>query len=344
MPDSTDPNSAGVVSGAFDRLEAFARRTPPGALAAAQAAGMVSFPATLAAVQHFVFRPLRLCAHHRILGTLGGAAAVAVAGVAAHHTFFTIACHDVVRRYAAGNIEPEELLEELRDTCVTQAQDLVQHANDMLEVVSTQQPLPPPQPPRSQEEIEELLQLYDPRRWLPPDRHALEASVWRNRERLLTAGVALGVFVAVGGRFRAVAPSSLWHPGAFARGSVPARGAAYAGSSQKEALNDFGRRTGCHSCGDRRAAPYIGDHMPPNSLVRAGESQRFYPHCKRCSNAQGGSLSSRKHRVITHASSFRIYHIWPPVAPIIAVAMGWRGGSNDGDSWWEWITGGGSSV
>lgn len=124
-----------------------------------------------------------------------------------------------------------------------------------------------------------------------------------------------------GRRFRFVVPSSLWHPGAFARSSIPAPSHAYANPTEKRALVEFGRQfgtslsllslhfllaslsdscgsnqrwvelredtiqptmaslLGCHSCGTRRATSYIGDHMPPNSLCRSGQKQRFYPHC-----------------------------------------------------------------
>jgi len=54
-------------------------RSDPACIAAGQAVAMVTFPAVLAGVQAYVLRPLRICAHQRVLGNVPLLAIVAVA-------------------------------------------------------------------------------------------------------------------------------------------------------------------------------------------------------------------------------------------------------------------------
>ncbi|KAL9962377.1 hypothetical protein ACROYT_G031473 [Oculina patagonica] len=126
---------------------------------------------------------------------------------------------------------------------------------------------------------------------------------------------SLVVFKLLGGKFRSVLPSNLIHPGAFARSYIPAKGQNYASNAVKQKLGSLGKKYGCHTCGKRWRASFVGDHMPPNKLVRKGQQQRFYPQCTSCSNLQGAALSSmsRQLRVKTHGSSLRLYHLWLPL-------------------------------
>lgn len=132
---------------------------------------------------------------------------------------------------------------------------------------------------------------------------------------------SLVVFKILGGRFRSVLPSSLLHPGAFARKYIPAKGQDYASAAVKKRLRLLGRKHGCHSCGRRWWTSYVGDHMPPNKLVREGQQQRFYPQCTHCSNLQGAALSSmsRLRGIKTHGTSLRHYHLWLPLPLPLAV-------------------------
>ena len=52
-----------------------------------------------------------------------------------------------------------------------------------------------------------------------------------------------------------------------------------------------GKKYGCHSWGKRWSTSFVGDHMPPNKLVRKGQQQRFYPQCTSCSNLQGECMN-----------------------------------------------------
>ena len=93
------------------------------------------------------------------------------------------------------------------------------------------------------------------------------------------SSVVLGgaCFLALGGRFRALSPSSLSSLGAFAntkKGSLPAT-LAYATRSERSTIQELGRRFGCHTCGARpwplwaRAQlRYNADHMPPLAEVK----------------------------------------------------------------------------
>lgn len=119
-------------------------------------------------------------------------------------------------------------------------------------------------------------------------------------------------FKLCGGRFWAVAPSSVTHLGSYARASLPAT-ERYATAAQRLQIERLGKLWGCHTCGSHRwtllprigtpNVQFVGDHMPPKSvaeqlnksllfrLLRRKVRYRFYPQCIRCSNQQGSLLS-----------------------------------------------------
>jgi hypothetical protein len=131
-----------------------------------------------------------------------------------------------------------------------------------------------------------------------------------------TSSVLLGgaCFTALGGRFWALSPSSLSTLGAYAntaQASLPAT-LAYASGAERTAIQQFGRRFGCHTCGarpwllrGRTRLRYHADHMPPLAEVKvmnrqlwrrvlsAPVQQRFYPQCSSCSSKQGRLLAER---------------------------------------------------
>ncbi|EDV20357.1 uncharacterized protein TRIADDRAFT_61091 [Trichoplax adhaerens] len=135
--------------------------------------------------------------------------------------------------------------------------------------------------------------------------------------------VAAGItFKIAGGRFKSVLPSSFFKAGAFAHSCIPAKGQMYATKKEKWLLTSLGRKYGCHTCGSRRSKFYFGDHIPPNTLLRKGEQQVFYPQCNQCSSLQGGLLSGNKSnfKLKTHALSLRLYHLYLPF-PFILMAI-----------------------
>jgi RHS repeat-associated protein len=81
--------------------------------------------------------------------------------------------------------------------------------------------------------------------------------------------------------------------GKFAGESIAARSTARDFSkAEREALNEIGNKTGCHTCGTKdpgtKSGNYIPDHQPVSSLKEVDEVQKLYPHCIDCSRKQGG--------------------------------------------------------
>lgn len=65
---------------------------------------------------------------------------------------------------------------------------------------------------------------------------------------------------------------------------------------EQAAINDIGRRNGCHRCGRREpgtpSGNFVGDHQMPKSM---GTPTRIYPHCLGCSMSQGGLVRGRRY-------------------------------------------------
>lgn len=83
--------------------------------------------------------------------------------------------------------------------------------------------------------------------------------------------------------------------GPHAGDSIPARGTARDfTAAEREAIDDIGARTGCHTCGTRspgtKSGHFVPDHQPPSSLL-GGESQRLFPQCIFCSRDQGLAIA-----------------------------------------------------
>jgi RHS repeat-associated protein len=82
-------------------------------------------------------------------------------------------------------------------------------------------------------------------------------------------------------------------PGIFAGESIPARGAARNfTAAERNAINEIGNNTGCHTCGTTQAGTksgnFVPDHQPPSALA---PSTDLYPQCIDCSRMQGGTVS-----------------------------------------------------
>ena len=93
---------------------------------------------------------------------------------------------------------------------------------------------------------------------------------------------------------------STLEPGQHARESIPARGAGRDFTvAEREAVNEIGRKHGCHTCGTRnpgtKSGDFIPDHQPPSQLA-PGQPQRLFPHCKACSLRQGGEVNAELRR------------------------------------------------
>lgn len=153
---------------------------------------------------------------------------------------------------------------------------------------------------------------------------------------LVSAVSSAVIFRALGGRFSAVLPSHLLRPGAFAKEWLPAiKGPRYATDKEKEVIQTFGKRYGCHSCGKKRGTSFVCDHQPPTKCLLQNETnsnlsllQRFYPQCNRCSLLQGGLLNSNGANgtslkfIRTHPFRLRLYHTFLPIPLAIAYLRG----------------------
>ena len=89
--------------------------------------------------------------------------------------------------------------------------------------------------------------------------------------------------------------------GPYAGESIPARGTGrnYT-SAERNAVNQIGSETGCHTCGitipGTKSGNFILDHQPPSALVKPVTPQRLFPHCDNCSPRQGGEVSAVKRK------------------------------------------------
>lgn len=137
--------------------------------------------------------------------------------------------------------------------------------------------------------------------------------------------VLSGVFAfrMLGGRFSSLAPSDVAHKGAFAlqRACLAARDARYATDRQRALITQFGRKFGCHSCGRRFFTEFISDHQPPNKVAAGRVSQKYFPQCRACSQIQAGSLSAGRQAIVPHYRTLRLYHLWVPLGPLVAMTF-----------------------
>jgi len=191
-----------------------------------------------------------------------------------------------------------------------------------------------------------------------------------NRDRVaLDAALGVALYAVMGGRFRTVMPSDLRYPGANASASLPAAGEGYIGEAQRQELQYFFQRFGCHHCGSR-FGKVVGDHMPPNKYAHAdpprllrslrrlkpirpvlralnlqGVRQRFYPQCGGCSQRQAAAVRANRKVLAFHVAAVPagalasclvgLRHFDASVSPAawcrrVSHSLGWRSGSGSG--------------
>ena len=131
-------------------------------------------------------------------------------------------------------------------------------------------------------------------------------------------------------------PSSLLTVGVYAhsRGSI-ASTSEIATAAQRTRIQYFGKRFGCHHCGNRQMLArktlglnFIADHMPPTKIVKDMNSewwrkllsvkigQRLYPQCQKCFQLQGMAVKNMIHKTIFHFTP-SLQHLAPAVAFLI---------------------------
>ena len=130
------------------------------------------------------------------------------------------------------------------------------------------------------------------------------------------AALALLSYKLLRGKLQHVAPSDLYKVGSYMRHTLPAfRGSQYASTAEKQVLQVFGRKYGCHHCGMRYGrmlnklanrrwlGGFIGDHIPPNKYAHGSKGsskgaaastakikQLFLPQCTTCSSKQSAAV------------------------------------------------------
>ncbi len=89
----------------------------------------------------------------------------------------------------------------------------------------------------------------------------------------------------------------LLSPGPFAQKSILAGPSPRPTAQQQKDINDLGNKFGCHSCGattpGTKSGNWIGDHQNPTALNPPGTLQFYFPHCKKCSTAQGPAVQKK---------------------------------------------------
>jgi RHS repeat-associated protein len=97
------------------------------------------------------------------------------------------------------------------------------------------------------------------------------------------------------------AASASQHPtlkvGPFAGESIPARSKVQKFTqAERDAVNEAGNTTGCHTCGTKvpgtKSGNFVPDHQPVSKLIPDGTPQRLYPQCLSCSQTQGGATAA----------------------------------------------------
>jgi hypothetical protein len=158
-----------------------------------------------------------------------------------------------------------------------------------------------------------------------------QGGFYLSRENIvLNALFGVVAFKVLGGSYRNLMPSNVIHPGALARGSIPARGPKYANDVEQGLIQDLYKKYGCHHCGRKRGLS-IADHMPPNVIAHgrgwAGNGppseaqsfftrlastlplpkispkvvqQRLYPQCTDCMKVQSAALRHGKKALVFH--------------------------------------------
>lgn len=125
-------------------------------------------------------------------------------------------------------------------------------------------------------------------------------SVAVSSEGMFTIALA-PVAVAMAARPETSVPlRSTLRPGPHASESIPARGPGRDfTAAERKAVNEIGRKHGCHTCGTKnpgtKSGDFIPDHQPPSQLA-PGQPQRLFPHCKACSLRQGGEVNAELQR------------------------------------------------
>ena len=237
------------------------------------AAGALLYPATLAAVQHTILKPLRVGAHSRVVGTVFGLGSIVCAASVASEGFIGAgrATSAGLKAHRNGADAPDAIQEGLHHALVVRrprsAVDVAASSRHHREHGSS------PSISLARSILAAIAALGQDGTLEHVSVAAIDmANAVLHSDRTAAAfiyGSTAAIWVLLcGARLRAVCPSNLMSPGAFARVSIPARRFIHATPKEKGLNNTAGDRFGCHSCGRKEAkGRYVADHQPPSKLV-----------------------------------------------------------------------------
>eukprot|EP00164_Ancoracysta_twista_P007447 GFYU01010573.1.p1 GENE.GFYU01010573.1~~GFYU01010573.1.p1 ORF type:complete len:314 (-),score=45.76 GFYU01010573.1:327-1268(-) len=167
-----------------------------------------------------------------------------------------------------------------------------------------------------QSQVSALRRWWSGRPFESVDRFMSTVSRLPDENKLFFGTVVASVvtFRLVGGRFRGMCASDLFHYGSYARRSIPAPSQAYATTTERVAITSLGRMHGCHTCGKQFGTEFIADHQPPNKYATLSTKQVFLPHCVSCSQRQSTACATDVRTLLTpYWLAFRLYHVWCPL-------------------------------
>jgi hypothetical protein len=83
-------------------------------------------------------------------------------------------------------------------------------------------------------------------------------------------------------------------PGPYAGEPIPAGPGKKPNTEKQDQINASGDKFGCDTCGapdpGTSSGNWIGDHQTATALNPPGQLQYYLPHCRFCSNSQGGLI------------------------------------------------------
>eukprot|EP00056_Hartaetosiga_gracilis_P007508 m.109070 g.109070 ORF g.109070 m.109070 type:complete len:382 (-) comp12725_c0_seq1:1305-2450(-) len=292
--------------------------------------GAVTFPVALRAIRQRVMLPLRVRAHHRVLGTLIGSMAVITSGFASGIVYNLI----IRNNDNILSIKDKILTSNWSDTTTDSGNGQqygelspVKKGGELTKGNSTFQWLQSAVDgllPQQQQQQPSSVDDNNIKNKNGAGQRIKEFDTLYAQEQILEltilAGTTLGLYLMLGGRPRRECPSCLWSPGAFAVESMPANRFKYATNGQKKVLQALGKKYGCHSCGTRNATLYHGDHIPP-SKVPNEKPRVFLPQCPTCSARQGVSVKQLVKAATSHVWRLQSHHLWVPIGPILVSYM-----------------------
>ena len=234
------------------------------------------YPATLAAVQTTILKPLRVGAHSRVVGTVFGLGSIVCAASVGAEGFFAVGrgTSAGLKAHRGGACIQDAVKEGLHHALVARR---TRSAADTAAAAQQQRRHRSSTSASVTHSFFAAVAAFGQDGTLDTflsDAAAVAQRVLHSDRTAATAlyGSSAAMWLLLcGARLRAVCPSNLMWPGAFAQISIPARRHIHATPKEKGLNNAAGERFGCHTCGRNESGKhkgrYVADHQPPSKLV-----------------------------------------------------------------------------